>query len=43
MPDSANGTAYGGFDRQFIARAWRHGSGEGRLADRDPFSGDTLL
>ena len=31
------------FDRQFIGGQWRAGSGEGSLADRNPYSGDLLV
>jgi aldehyde dehydrogenase (NAD+) len=34
---------YSGFDRQPIAGSWRAGRGKGRLADRNPYTGATLL
>ena len=34
---------YEGFDRQFIDGAWRAGGGDGRLADRNPYSGELLV
>lgn len=34
---------YSGFDRQFIGGAWRAGKGDGRLANRNPYSGEVLV
>lgn len=36
-------SAYSGFDRQPIAGKWTTGRGKGRLADRNPFTGEVLL
>jgi aldehyde dehydrogenase (NAD+) len=38
-----NAKRFSGFDRQFIAGEWRTGSGEGRLADHNPYSGELLV
>lgn len=34
---------FANFDRQYIDGQWRAGSGEGRLADRNPYSGELLV
>jgi hypothetical protein len=34
---------YSGFDRQPSAGSWRGGRGKGRLAGRNPYTGETLL
>ncbi len=34
---------YSGFDRQPIGGEWRTGKGKGRIADRNPYTGETLV
>lgn len=38
-----NENRFSGFDRQFINGKWRSGSGQGRLADHNPYSGELLV
>jgi len=38
-----NEKRFSGFDCQFINGEWRSGGGEGRLADRNPYSGELLI
>ncbi len=37
------GQRFSGFDRQFIDGKWRTGSGKGRLADHNPYTGELLV
>jgi aldehyde dehydrogenase (NAD+) len=43
MTHSCRDTIYHGLDRQPIGGIWRHGRGDGVIADRDPFTGEVLL
>jgi len=43
MTHTCHDTIYHGLDRQPIGGTWRHGRGDGSIADRDPFTGEVLL